>query len=132
VWGSGPGSIHWNCRSTSVPELRGVDETYSRPAISAGDNYESGDNALKPTRANVKNDTYEIERTTTDYAGWFHRQPADFQRDALGAELYERYQNVETVSGSRRFFTNVGKAAQQTGGGGFKPVNPTPIELFGE
>jgi SPP1 gp7 family putative phage head morphogenesis protein len=43
-WEAGPGSIHFNCRSTFVPIIKGVSPVGERPAVGAGRNYERGDN----------------------------------------------------------------------------------------
>ena len=62
-WGAGPGRIHWNCRSTSVPVMR---DTFglNLPSIRAS---EAG-----PIAA------------TTKYGAWLLRQSAERQDEVLG------------------------------------------------
>lgn len=92
-WLSGPGNIHFNCRSMEVPMIDDLKITGNRPAIGAGDKYKRGDNLTnrgtvrKPTKRNRDNGIYEIEKVTTrtKYEGWLRRQPTDFVADAFGS-----------------------------------------------
>lgn len=93
-WGAGPGRIHFNCRSQSVPFMKGESlPTMNRAAVNAGGNYERGDKTTdsgkvrKPTKANRESGIYEIEMVTTrtKYEGWLRSQPTAFVADALGS-----------------------------------------------
>lgn len=94
-WGAGPGKIHWNCRSTFVPKLPGMDfGDVDRPAINAGPEYERGDNTTstgkvrKPTKANRDKGIYKVTEVSgaTDYESFLKRQPKAFVADILGSE----------------------------------------------
>lgn len=93
-WGAGPGRIHFNCRSQSIPVVKGeVLPTMQRAAVDAGENYEQGDKwnargkVTKPLKAKREDGTYEINMVTTrtKYEGWLRRQPTAFVADALGS-----------------------------------------------
>lgn len=95
LWNSGPGRIHWNCRSTSVPELKGFKTaTVPRPSIVAGDNYTRGDNKTstgrvrKPWKDAREKGIYKTEMRTSrsKYEGWLREQSRkniDFVADIL-------------------------------------------------
>ena len=91
LWDSGPGRIHFNCRSTWVPRIKGVSVTSTRPSITAGSEYSRGDNKTargkvrKPTKANRDKGIFKIEQVTTrtSFEPWLKRQPADFVADIL-------------------------------------------------
>jgi len=91
VWMGGPGKAHWNCRSTEIPDIPEANFG-GRPAISAGRNYQSGDNKTsggkitKATKSRREKGIYNVQqvRGTTNYEDWLRRQPADFQNDILG------------------------------------------------
>ncbi|WP_426287521.1 phage minor head protein [Luteibacter sp. E-22] len=73
-WGEGPGRLHFNCRSVSVPVLKswrelGVDMDDMTPA----------------TRASMDG---QVPAETT-YAEWFARQSPARQEDILGPERYQ-------------------------------------------
>lgn len=97
-WDAGPGRIHWNCRSTSAPKIKGIDQKASpRPSIGAGDNYKRGDNVTrtgrvrKPHKKAREDGVYKIDmRTTrTNYEGWLKGQSKsniDFVSDVLGSK----------------------------------------------
>lgn len=93
-WGAGAGRIHFNCRSTSIPIIDGVNSEYSRPSVGAGDDYERGDNLTrngtvrKPTKANRDKGIYEFQRVTTltRYEGFLKSEAKnniDFVADIL-------------------------------------------------
>lgn len=93
-WNGGPGRIHFNCRSQSIPILKGETlPTMDRAAVDAGENYERGDKwnsrgkVTKPLKARREDGTYEINMVTTrtKYEGWLRRQPVGFVADALGS-----------------------------------------------
>ncbi len=92
TWHGGPGNAHWNCRSTSVPLIGEESLAGRRPAISAGKNYESGDNITrtgrvrKATKNNRESGIFRIQQvnSNTTYEDWLIRQPAAFQDDILG------------------------------------------------
>jgi len=94
LWEEGPGAIHFNCRSTFIPLLKGEEKIeIPRPAISAGRDYERGDNKTrigtvrKPTKPNREKGIFKIEQVSsrTDYQSWLKRQPTSFVADALGS-----------------------------------------------
>ncbi len=74
-WLEGPGRVHFNCRSISVPKFKGVKDSGYRPAVEPGANYQKGDNTrtvrntsnatgvsnkrTDPTPANRANKTYQ-------------------------------------------------------------------------
>jgi hypothetical protein len=111
-WGDGPGMIHFNCRSTAIPIIDGIDQTTDRPAVSAGENYERGDNVTrtgkvrKPNKPARDKGIYDIERRTTRtrYEGWLRSQPVDFIADALGsmekAQAFKGGANLTDVTGA--------------------------------
>lgn len=88
----GPGRAHWNCRSTSVPYFSDDDIEGRRPAVSAGENYERGDNLTnrgtvrKPTKRNRDKGIFkgELVNSSTKYEAWLRRQPKAFVEDVLG------------------------------------------------
>lgn len=71
-WGAGPGRLHWQCRSTSVPILKGMEDD---PLI--------GTRAAKDYRDSARGKGEQVRATTT-YADWLRRQPAAIQDDILG------------------------------------------------
>lgn len=94
-WGSGPGNIHFNCRSASVPMVKGVDfGPAERPVINAGDSYERGDNKTKtgkvrkPTKPNREKGIFKVGQTTTKtkFEDFLKRQPVDYIADVLGSK----------------------------------------------
>ena len=60
-WGAGPGRLHFNCRSVSLPLLRGQDELFGTRASADGQ-----------VDANLS------------YGEWLKRQPAEVQDEVLG------------------------------------------------
>jgi hypothetical protein len=70
-WDSGPGRIHFNCRSTFIPKLKDVNITGARPSIGAGKEYERGDKytnrgaVRKPTKDNREKGIFKIDQVTT-------------------------------------------------------------------
>lgn len=107
-WESGPGRIHFNCRSTWVPEITGVSIAAPRAAVEAGDNYEQGDKytsrgkVRKPTKKNRDDGIYEIEQytTRTKYEGWLRRQPTDYVTDAFNGnrDLARQFKGGSSLS----------------------------------
>lgn len=104
AWGAGPGAIHFNCRSIEIAKLIGVDLGVKRPAISAGENYERGDNTTnrgtvrKPTKANRDKGIFKIEQKTTNYERWLRSQPQDYIADALDSrEKAKAFKNGEAL-----------------------------------
>lgn len=96
-WDAGPGRIHFNCRSSSIPILRdapNLAEEYSRPAINAGKEYESGDNKTnrgtprKPTKPNIEKGIFKVVQVKkgTVYEGWLKSQKTDYIGDIVGKE----------------------------------------------
>jgi len=70
-WGAGPGRLHFNCRSVSVPVLKSWRELgFDVDELSAG------------TRASMDGQV-PAEQT---YGQWLARQPADRQDEILGVE----------------------------------------------
>ncbi len=96
-WDAGPGRIHWNCRSTSVPKVRGIPSTSSRPSVGAGENYERGDSITRTGRVRklskraTENGIYKVDQKTTRtrYEGWLRgqsRKNIDYVSDVLGSK----------------------------------------------
>lgn len=80
-WGAGPGRLHWQCRSTSVPVLKGMED---EPLF--------GTRAAKDYKDSARGKGAQVRATTT-YADWLQRQPATIQDDILGptrAALFRR------------------------------------------
>lgn len=61
-WGSGPGRLHWQCRSTAIALLKGQDELFGKRASKDG--------------------TVDANE---GYGQWLKRQPASVQDDILGS-----------------------------------------------
>lgn len=96
-WESGPGRIHWGCRSVSVPKLRGIPYTGTRAATEPGADYKRGDAKTKTgkVRKNTKDAREkgifrtEDKTTRTKYENWLHEQSKtniDFVSDVLGSK----------------------------------------------
>ena len=96
-WGAGPGRLHWNCRSMSVPKLVGVPVSGTRASVDAGADYVSGDNTTRTGRVRklskraTEKGTYKVEEHTmqTKYEGWLRGQSRtniDFASNVLGKE----------------------------------------------
>ena len=90
-WDGGPGAIHWNCRSTSYPDIPGVSGKMNRPEIGSGPNYKAGDN--KNSRGKVRKNTKKLREdgiiktgqvSGAKYSTWLKKQNAAFQDDVLG------------------------------------------------
>lgn len=109
AWGPGPGQIHFNCRSIEIPKLIGVDVNVKRPAVSAGKEYDRGDNTTnrgtvrKPTKPNRDKGIFKIEQKSskTSYEDWLRSQKKDFVADALGsmqrAEAFKKGETLESL-----------------------------------
>jgi hypothetical protein len=102
-WDAGPGRIHWNCRSISIPKLTGVDYNGTRAATEPGEHYERGDDKTrtgkvrKNTKAAREKGIFETAQHSaeTRYESWLRDQSKtniDFVADVLGnkrdAELF--------------------------------------------
>ena len=96
-WGAGPGRLHWNCRSMSVPKLIGIPLSGTRASVDAGEDYVSGDNKTRTGRVRklskraTEKGTYKVKEVTTRtrYEGWLKAQSKtniDFVSDILGKE----------------------------------------------
>jgi len=94
-WESGPGRLHWNCRSMSIPKLVDVPLSGTRASVDAGDDYVSGDNTTRTGRVRklsksaTEKGTYKVEEKTlkTKYEGWLKAQSKTniaFVSDILG------------------------------------------------
>ena len=95
-WLEGPGQIHWNCRSTAVPVIKGVRSlTGYRPAIGVGSNYKSGDNKTRTGRVRRYSKSakekgfFKVERkkASTRYEQFLREQSRknlDYAADILG------------------------------------------------
>jgi len=114
-WNGGPGVIHWNCRSVSIPTRKDgktkVDgrlvswKEGDKTAIGAAKGYERGDNRKKdgkkfeiPTANNKLK--IDVVRASTDYEVWLKRQPNAFVRDTLGTTKAELFLNKGASLGS--------------------------------
>jgi SPP1 gp7 family putative phage head morphogenesis protein len=91
-WGGGPGALHFNCRSSSVPVLKswrdmGIDED----EIDAG------------TRASLDG---QVPADVT-FGEWLKKQPAEVQDDVLGTTRGKMLRNGKTTVD--RFFNDKGK-----------------------
>jgi len=96
-WDGGPGRIHWNCRSSSVPKIKGVKFTAPRTSIDAGENYKRGDNVTRTGRVRKAGKgerekglfDINIRTTRTKYEGWLKEQSRkniDYVSDVLGSK----------------------------------------------
>lgn len=97
-WDAGPGRIHWNCRSSSAPKVRGVKDTSSpRAAVGPGSEYKRGDNTTstgrvrKPHKAAREAGIFktEMKTTRTQYESWLRaesKKNIDFAADVLGSK----------------------------------------------
>jgi hypothetical protein len=120
-WAEGPGRIHWNCRSTSIPLMDEWDPTWQRPAVGAGPNYMRGDNTTpqgrvrKPSKHSVDRGILDVEQvnTNTSYLDWLKRQPQAFQEDVLGVQRAKDFRE-----GTLTFKQ------------GFSALNPTTVDQF--
>lgn len=94
-WEEGPGRMHFNCRSTYIPKIKGqgdIRKYTQRPAISAGKNYESGLNKTKrgkvrkPTKPNRDKGIFDVRqvKATTDYESWLRTNKTSFISDIIG------------------------------------------------
>jgi hypothetical protein len=118
---SGPGQAHWNCRSMSMPIIKGVKAGIQRQAVGAGSNYQRGDNTTRTGRARTNSkynrDKGILKETTvgprTDYEAWLKRQPKAFQQDVLGVGKAEAFRSGEWSLGEK-----------------FIPQNPITIDQF--
>ena len=93
-WEGGPGELHFNCRSTWIPKITGVDIATRRPSVDAGDSYNRGDHLTatgkvkKAVKKNRDDGTFSIgsrNLNSTNYEDWLRKQPKDFISDALGS-----------------------------------------------
>lgn len=71
AWGAGPGAIHPNCRSTSVPVLKSAAELGLDEQL---------DNLPPATRSSLDGQVPE----STTYEDWLRKQPESVQDDVLG------------------------------------------------
>jgi hypothetical protein len=100
----GPGNAHWNCRSTAVPNIRGVDQSEDqRPGFDY--NQESKTKARSTVRRDsgtgkvvekgARNPTAkrmgQPVQTSDKFGNWFGKQPKWFQKDYLGPERFDMY-----------------------------------------
>lgn len=117
-WEAGPGAIHFNCRSTFIPKLIGIDIDAPRPSVGAGKDYDRGDNLTgagrvrKPTKNNRESGIFQIQRKPagTKYEQWLRTQPKDFVADALGsADKADAFKNGTSLADvtSNPFGTNL-------------------------
>lgn len=120
-WLGGPGQAHWNCRSTSFPTIKGVKYTTNRTALSAGRNYQRGDNTTRTGRVRTNSKVARQKgiykesqhRAATNYEGWLQNQPAAFQDDVLGIQKAKAFRSGAWTYGQK-----------------FKPQNPITIDQF--
>jgi len=92
-WGAGPGKLHWNCRSTSIPVLKSVTELGGKRDIEWS----------KSTRASMDGQVAD----DLTYAEWLKRQPADVQDDVLGKTRAKLYRDGKISFD--RFYNDKGK-----------------------
>lgn len=95
TWNGGPGRIHWNCRSTSIPKIKGFKRSITpRASVVAGENYTRGANKTKTGRVRKAwKDAREkgifkteMRTTRTQYEGWLRsqsRKNIDYVADVL-------------------------------------------------
>jgi hypothetical protein len=118
---SGPGQAHWNCRSMSMPIIKGIEPAIRRPAVGAGKNYERGDRTTRTGRVRTNsadNRRRGIFKDTTvshntDYEKWLKKQPVAFQQDVLGVAKAKAFRSGEWSLGEK-----------------FSPENPITIEDY--
>ena len=85
---------HYNCRSSYIPLILGQQlPDGERPAVGAGEDYESGDKYTG--RRSVKAGEFKVKQVkpSTNYESWLRRQPVAFQNDVLGvgkAKLFRK------------------------------------------
>lgn len=98
AWDGGPGSIHFNCRSVSVPKIKGQ-EDIDRTGLDFNQQTDSRAKSTvrydPETRTSVgkgvrmpdaqRRGAGKMYSGTTDYQDWLKTQPAWFQNDALGS-----------------------------------------------
>lgn len=109
-WDLGPGMIHFNCRSTFVPKLIGIDLQAPRPSIGAGEDYKRGDNLTstgrvrKPTKKNRDDGIFKItiKQKGTNYEKWLRTQPKDFVADVFSskekAKLFKAGKSLSSIT----------------------------------
>jgi SPP1 gp7 family putative phage head morphogenesis protein len=90
-WESGPGSIHYNCRSTSSPVLKSVKEL--------------GIDTSAQTRKSMDGKV----PASTDYEGWLKTQSKKTQEKVLGVKKAELWRSGE-VKNLRTLFDQTGRA----------------------
>jgi len=105
-WDSGPGRLHWNCRSISVPKLFDVPLSGTRASVDAGKDYVSGDKTTRTGRVRKlskdarEKGIYKVEEKTmrTKYEGWLKAQSKtniDFVSDILGKKNARLFRDGE-------------------------------------
>ena len=103
-WDGGPGSIHWQCRSVSVPKIKGQKdierigldfnkETKSRAKSTIRYDKETrtavGKGVRNPNA--VRRGVGKTYAPKTTYRDWFAKQPAWFQKQYLGPNRYAEF-----------------------------------------
>lgn len=94
--GSGPRPpLHFNCRTTTVPELISAEELGLKV------------NPVEGKRAALGAKGGEAVPSSLNYSQWFARQPADWQREVLGPGRFDLYKRgvplveMKSLSGRR-------------------------------
>ena len=107
---SGPGRIHWNCRSIAVPVIASNIVRLERTTVDPGERYERGDDTTKtgkvrkPTKYNRDNKKFKIGTVSagTDYEQWLRRagnENIGFLEDVVGSkERAERFMSGESLT----------------------------------
>lgn len=96
-WNSGPGRIHFNCRSDQVAKIKGqgdLNEVWDRRAVGAGSNYERGDNKTrtgrirKATKQNREKGLLKIKDQPdgTLYEDFLRKEKLAYVQDILGVK----------------------------------------------
>ena len=107
---SGPGRIHWNCRSIAVPVIASNTARLERTTVDPGERYERYDNTTrtgkvrKPTKYNRDNRKFKIGAVSsgTDYEQWLRQagnENIGFLEDVVGSkERAERFMSGESLT----------------------------------
>lgn len=105
----GPGQAHWQCRSMSMPLVKGVVRRVERQTVGAGKNYKRGDNTTRTGRVRT-NSAYNrdkgiLKESTMKpgqtYSDWLKKQPKAFQEDVLGVEKADAFRKGKWKLGER-------------------------------
>lgn len=86
AWGSGPGAIHWLCRSTSVPVIKVAEDVGTRSAVDYNRPTKSRATSVVKDPDGKKMGAGEQIDGKIHYGQWLKGQPGWFQDDVLGTK----------------------------------------------